>query len=150
MDKWISIIQTLIIGGTGVWATIWFSRSNKKREDDKILKELFAEFNHRYDKLNDHLSEIVESDEAIKLKDQLSKNQKAVIIDFFNLCAEEFFWHKRGRIDLIIWQSWHAGMNYWYNHTNPIVRDLWAEECRSENGMVSYYIENEEEFFKRR
>eukprot|EP01029_Cantina_marsupialis_P030837 TRINITY_DN8516_c0_g2_i1.p1 TRINITY_DN8516_c0_g2~~TRINITY_DN8516_c0_g2_i1.p1 ORF type:complete len:149 (-),score=21.63 TRINITY_DN8516_c0_g2_i1:42-488(-) len=148
MDKLIPILPSLIIGFFGLSATIWFSRATKKRESDKMMKELFTEFNTRYDKLNNYLAQIVDSDKPVESVDQI--NERAVVIDFFNLCAEEYFWHKRGRIDKKMWQSWQAGMNYWYNHTNPIIRDLWIEECNCENGKASYYIVNGDEFFKRR
>ncbi|QZT38638.1 hypothetical protein K5X82_07010 [Halosquirtibacter xylanolyticus] len=149
MDKLISLLPSLILGAFGLIATISFSRSAKKREDDKMMKELFSEFNKRYDKLNNRLSQIVESNKGANSINDLAKIDKAVIIDFFNLCAEEYFWHDRNRIDEKIWLSWQAGMNNWYNHKNSIIRDLWKEEIKIEYGKVSYYIVNGDEFFKR-
>jgi hypothetical protein len=146
--EWLSIIPSAILGVAAVGATIWFSRSNKKREEDKMLKELFTEFNSRYAKINKSLSDIVESDKSVTTIDKLSKKQKAIIIEFFNICAEEYFWHQKGRIDDSIWDSWQAGMNYWYNHTNPIIKDMWQKECLYEGGKTSYYIKNGNEFFK--
>lgn len=90
--------------------------------------------------------QIIDSKEEYRSIDEISANNRSIIIDFFNLCAEEYFWHIRGRIDKKIGNSWQSGMNYWYNHTNPIVRDLWKEECKY--GKVSYYIKNGDEFFK--
>jgi hypothetical protein len=68
---------------------------------------------------------------------------KNAVIDYFNLCAEEYFWFKKGRIDEKIWKSWQAGMKAWYKHDS--IKRLWKEETA--NGKMSYYLEKEEEFF---
>ncbi|MUP45389.1 hypothetical protein E0K83_06470 [Gramella sp. BOM4] len=114
-----------------------------------MLKELFEDFNKRYDSLNNKLYNIVtDSKDNMKVDSlsQLSKSQKKTIIDYFNLCAEEYFWYKRGRIDNKIWNSWQAGMNFWYKH--KIISDMWHEEVKSKNGKLSYYINNGDEFFE--
>jgi hypothetical protein len=132
----------LLLGGVGVWATWYYSKQANKREDDRILKELFTEFNMRYDKLNNDLGRAVLKTEI----EELDEKSKDAIIDYFNLCAEQYMWFKRGRIDEVIWKSWNAGMNYWYKQA--VIKQLWMDEIRTKNGKMSYYISNGDEFFK--
>lgn len=148
MDQYIKLITPVILGISGIIATVYYSRCAKYRENDKLLKELYTEFNKRYDKLNNNLSSIVKPVDEENKMENLSITDKGIIIDFFNLCAEEYFWYQKGRIDNKIWKSWKAGMNYWYNHKNPIIRKLWDEETNDYSGLLSYYIVKKDEFFK--
>jgi hypothetical protein len=109
------------------------------------MKELFKEFNKRYDKLNGKLYFIIESQISHE-EYSLTQLDKNVLYDFFNLCAEEFFWYKKGRIDPKLWKSWNAGMNFWFSH--QVIKDLWLEEMKSKTGKTSYYLEKNEEFFE--
>lgn len=144
-----TLITTLILGGIGLVITVYYSWHTKKIADEQMLKQLFTDFNERYDKLNDFLVLIENKyptlDSLNQAKDADLLKQK--VIDYFSLCAEEFFWyyHKK-RIDPIIWASWQAGMKYWYNEV-PTIYTLWEQEVKA-NGKQSYYITNEEEFFK--
>ena len=55
-----------------------------KTENDKILKELFIEFNTKYD---------------------FQGNEK-LIVDYLNSCTEEYLWKTKDRIPKEVWQSW--------------------------------------------
>lgn len=145
-----NLISSVILSGTAIWATFHFSKANKTREDDKMMKELFKEFNARYAEINGSLSRVMKPQFVVppaQVETEKEKN-KAIIVDYFNLCAEEYFWYKKGRIDKKVWESWSHGMNYWYNHSNPLLRDLWKAEIKKKEGIESYYIENGDEFFK--
>lgn len=138
-------IITGIVALAGVVVTVIFQRSAERLSKDRMMKELFTEFNQRYDQLNDHLMflekknlTLLELDENLKCK--------AKVIDFFNLCAEEFYWYKKGRIDPKVWRAWSSGMNYWVNEVDAI-RDLWLRELAA-NGKTSYYLDENEEFFQ--
>ncbi|MGG5505137.1 hypothetical protein ACPDHQ_17140, partial [Myroides odoratimimus] len=62
------------------------------------------------------------------------------------LCAEQYYWYKKGRISNEIWNAWHSGMMYYYN-TFPVVKELWEEETKEE-GFKSYYLKDKLGFFK--
>lgn len=146
------ILATLIVSGTGLWITDKYQKFNREIANDKLNKELFTEFNARYDKLNDSLT-IIESlykdYDSFKLLEiqhkELYKKLKQDVIDFFNLCSEEYYWHKKERIDPKIWSAWHFGMNYWYNHV-PTIKTLWEIEVKTA-GTSSYYLNGKEGFF---
>jgi hypothetical protein len=139
------IFAGVIIGLFTLLSTIYFSYKTKQRENDSFMKELFKEFNKRYDKLNGKLYFIIESQISHE-EYSLTQLDKNVLYDFFNLCAEEFFWYKKGRIDPKLWKSWNAGMNFWFSH--QVIKDLWLEEMKSKTGKTSYYLEKNEEFFE--
>jgi hypothetical protein len=138
-----STITTIILGGFGLIITFVFSLFNFKLSKDRMNKELFTEFNSRYNKLNNSLYNIVNKCDTLDSveKDEKLKND---LIDFFNLCAEEYYWHKKNRIDTLIWESWSVGMNNWYKY--PVIQEVWEKEIK-EFGCKCYYIKDKNDFF---
>lgn len=98
-------------------------------EELQLFKELFTEFNARYDKLNEALNHITLEDSQKALTDE----DKSTLNDYFNLCAEEFLFYKKGYIYEEVWQAWHNGMAYYVAHKR--IGDKWKEEVKTE----SYY-----------
>jgi len=76
------------------------------REDTRLFMELFRSFNERYDRLNEELSRIAADDAAA----ELSVDDANRLMDYFNLCAEEYLFYTAGYIDEQVWQSWARGM----------------------------------------
>ncbi|MDO6739448.1 hypothetical protein [Wenyingzhuangia sp. 2_MG-2023] len=86
-----------------------------KTENDKIFKELFTEFNTKYDlRFNDNLEEIIKLSE-LNENYQLSPENEKLIVDYLNFCAEEYLWKTKGRIPKEVWNSWENGMVYYFN-----------------------------------
>lgn len=85
--------------------TIFFALRNYFLEYDKFFKVLFVEFNKRYDEINYELNSI--TDNTV-----LSETQTNIVIDYFNICAEEYMWERRGRIPARIFSSWLNGSLY--------------------------------------
>lgn len=141
-----------IIGGIFVfaWGVIW-----KIREENRVEKELFEKFNDRYDKYNDvfnllrkdtHPKDIYinekpdtepSKNDNPKLKIDSSERVENLIIDYFNLCSEEYLWYKRGLISISIWDAWKAGMKS--NLEIPLIYCLWIRETRNAESRDSYY-----------
>lgn len=138
-----STIATIILGVFGLIITFVFSYFNFRLSKDRMNKELFTEFNSRYSKLNNSLFKIVADCKTIEdiKKDVGLYND---LNDYFNLCAEEYYWHKRNRIDKLIWKAWLDGMNDWYKYA--VIQVAWEEEIRK-FGCISYYIKDKNEFF---
>lgn len=148
-------VITLFIGVFGCILTLRFNKNSIKHfeqtakiENDRLMKELFTEFNQRYDRINNKLDKIasLSKEEWIELKAKKKDKYTGVVIDFFNICAEEYHWHSEGRINGNIWASWHKGMNDIYNKSE-VIQNLWDEECKNE-GFKSYYISHKNEIFK--
>jgi hypothetical protein len=105
-----------------------------KTENDKIFKELFTEFNTKYDaKFNDKLDEIIEESESIEGY-QLSSENKKLVIDYLNFCAEEYLWKTKDRIPASVWTAWENGMVYYLN--KPIINKVFVNEIEQKD---SYY-----------
>lgn len=145
------VVVTATLGLSVLGSTIIFNRSQSKIEKHRLQKELFGEFNKRYELLNDYLEKITKYDSLKSLED---KNPKKYLVlrnklnDYFNLCAEEYYWYKKGRIDDNLWKSWEVGMNSWYNN-HRIIRDAWEEEYNNFGYQSFYLSKKEEQFFKK-
>ena len=144
------VVVTLIIGIVGLIITWWYNNNNLKIANQKMEKELFNEFNGRYDKLNDHLKSIDENTTVTDLKiekyqvDGKLKTLEVILIDYFNLCAEEYYWRKKKRISKKIWLSWEAGMKHYFKI--KIVKELWDKEI-NDFGYEAYYLKDGQSFF---
>jgi len=146
-----TIIASSILGGCGLIITIVFNYKNNQLSNHKMQKELFTEFNKRYNDLNDNLNLLGSSsiDDFSKwFSDEDRIKIKATIYDFFNLCSEEYYWKKEGRIPQKVWNSWYKGMNDIYNRSE-LISKMWDDECENE-GYKSYYIDKKDAFFKLR
>ena len=90
---------------------------------------MFREFNQRYDGLNSRLNALLERDGSLLL----TPEDKHLLYDYFNLCAEEYLYFKSGYIDSEVWNAWMRGMRVFAK--NEEVRRVWEAELA--NG--SYY-----------
>jgi hypothetical protein len=119
-------IVITIIGG--VFSLFYFVQQ-QQIEELKLFKELFNDFNGRYDKLNNRLNEIRDNPN----NNILTREDKATLDDYFNLCSEEYFYYIKGYIEPDVWQSWCRGMLYFLG--NDKIRTIWLREEKT----GSYY-----------
>lgn len=127
------IEEKLLLGLLGTVATLYFGLIKHRIENDKLFKELFQNFNSRYDdKLNDLLNEIRYNEEK-----KLNKEERNHIIDYLNLCAEEYLWRSRNRIPKTVWNSWKAGILE--NLEIKQVNEIYLKETETFNGKTSFY-----------
>lgn len=127
------INETLLLGLLGSIATIYFGVLKLKIENDILFKDLFEKFNERY---NDDLNDLINKLKSNPLK-ELTEDDRNIIIDYFNLCAEEFLWHKKKRIPNDVWKAWKAGILE--NLEVKQVKEVYNFETSTERGKVSYY-----------
>lgn len=114
---------------------VFYFIQKQKLEEVKFFLNVFEKFNTRYDKLNDDLAEIEREKKICPGKHQLK------LIDYFNLCSEEYLIYKRGYIPKSVWLSWLSGMHQYWKIQD--VQDLWLKELESK----SYYDFNPETEF---
>ena len=95
------------------------------------MKELVTEFNNRYDKLNEQLNDIRTRREKTPSL-HLSSIDRAVLNDYFNLCAEEHLFNDLGYIDPKVWESWYNGMKIFAQ--DQCIQEAWKQEEKD-----SYY-----------
>jgi hypothetical protein len=115
------------IGGVGGFLYFLYQQH---LNETKLFKELFIDFNRRYDALKYDLNTILFDPSA----DELSSCQREKIFNYFKLCAEEYFFYNVGYIDHDVWQSWCRGMNEFFKE--PRIRTLWDQDSRQTRTTV--------------
>jgi hypothetical protein len=98
-------------------------------EEIRLFKELFSEFNDRYNKINGELFRILQGPQD----KPLTSEEIVLLFDYFNLCAEEFLYYRKGFIYPEVWRAWFNGMRIFRD--NPRIRKLWEDELKNN----SYY-----------
>lgn len=116
----VGLIGAVVAGALGF---CYFVQQQKLAETD-LFYRLFTDFNARYDKLNDRLS-------ALLNEEGLSLEQRNIIVDYFNLCAEEYLFYQQGYIPRNVWRAWCRGMA-WYLKKHPF-KDVWNDEVATES-----------------
>lgn len=116
-----SISIEIFLGLSLTCITLFISIINHFQNSDKFFKELFTDFNKRYDGLNNFLNQI-------KDDQKLTEVEKQRVIDYLNLCAEEYMWVKKGWIPEHIWTSWKNGIKL-HQSKSPI-KEVFEEERR--------------------
>lgn len=115
------------IAVVGVGLGFGYFVQQQRLAETSLFKELFTEFNARYDRLNEILSALVEAGRVRGAEDRQR------IVDYFNLCAEEYLFHLDGYIHPKVWRTWCRGMLF-YLEREPF-KTIWEEEERTS----SYY-----------
>lgn len=103
--------DTLFLGLIGGSAAIVLGLMQYWLQRDTETRALFRELNITYDKLNNDL-------DAVAAGHRTGTEANKTVVDYMNLCAEEYFWHKRGRIDGEIWKAWESGMRSRFSQAN--------------------------------
>jgi hypothetical protein len=143
-------VQVLITGFAAVGVTWYYSKMQLQLSNDEFQRGLFTQFNERYDKLNDELHALLvhqkEIDEQLTLKNVRNNSRESYkcLNDYLNLCAEEYYWYKKGRVDPTVWKAWKTGIEWWFNELDPL-KELWENEKKNGN-YDSYYLEDGESF----
>ena len=119
-------LEIIIAAVTSVCGVFYFLHQ-QHLEQARFFKELVTEFNRRYDEKNDILLSILDH------KDDLTQEQKQAIIDYFNLCAEEYLFYEAGYIYECVWDAWYKGMKQFGRDKR--VAELWKQEIQTD----SYY-----------
>ena len=119
-DERVGLVGAVIAGTLGF---CYFVQQQKLAETS-LFHQIFTSFNARYDQLNGPLA-------ALLSERDLTTEQRSLIVDYFNLCAEEYLFYQQGYIPWQVWRSWCRGMA-WHLKRHPF-KDVWNEEMRSES-----------------
>lgn len=119
--------EVLTAAMAGLLGTVFFLHKGHA-EDARFMKELFEHFNNRYDLLNGDIQQLMNEPDG-----PLSPAEEALLVDYFNLCAEEWVFRKLGYIYDPVWESWENGMRQYGK--NKYVAQIWTRELETQ----SYY-----------
>ncbi len=117
----LGLVGAAIAGTLGFYYFV----QQQKLAETQLFYNLFTAFNERYDKLNGRLFGIANQSEPP------SGNDRSLIVDYFNLCAEEYLFYKEGFIHRDAWRSWCRGMLWYLRH--PHIRKIWDDEVKTDS-----------------
>lgn len=109
----------------------YFSQKQKLAEIH-LMKELITDFNKRYDALNGPLQDILRTGRETPAP-ELTQEEQKTLVDYFNLCAEEYLFYDLGYIEPRVWEAWHCGMTAHSSQDSRLFA-LWEQEPKA-----SYY-----------
>ena len=101
-------------------------------EETRLMKELITDFNGRYDTMNEELQSILKMGQ-VSPAPKLKPCEEKKVVDYFNLCAEEYLFYDLGYVEPRVWKAWKKGMKAYAK--DPRIMELWKEEKR----LGSYY-----------
>ncbi len=117
------------ITALGGLVSFYYFIQKQQLDELTLFKDLFNDFNGRYDNLNQSLNAIAQGDENAPL----TLEEVNQLNDYFNLCGEEYLYYALGYIYPNVWQAWRNGMMTYLKHKR--IRDHWGKEQSSN----SYY-----------
>lgn len=121
------------IGVIGAIAAIYFGLLKYNIENDQMFMKLFKSFNKKYDgSVNDLFNSLRRNPNR-----KLTESEINSIIDYFNLCSEEYLWYDKGRIPKKVWRAWKNGMLS--NLKIPQVLEIYIQEIFIKENAESYY-----------
>jgi hypothetical protein len=116
---------TLVLTVSVAVLSVAFFVQQQKLAEIQLFRQLFVDFNGRYDALNGALQRIV--------RDGIGSDaDREAVLDYFNLCAEEYLFFEEGYIHLRVWTAWSNGMAFYFE--SPTISAIWDEEAKD-----SYY-----------
>lgn len=111
----------------GTILSLGYFLQKQKLEELRLFRDIFKECNARYYQMKEAL-------EAIATKtDEVTPEEKVKVIDYLNLCGEQYLYYKLGYIEPSVWQAWFTGMQT--HVVAPNISSIWAVEKRK----GSYY-----------
>jgi hypothetical protein len=127
--------QTTLVGAWPIIAAVlafFYFVQKQKLAEMHLFHVLFQNFTQRYEKLNNALSK--------------KSPPKQRVVDYCNLCAEEFLFYKEGHIHKEVWRNWCRGMVC--HLKKKTILDVFRGELGSNETKDSYYGLSLDEIWK--
>ena len=121
-----------VLLAVGTLLTFFYFLQKQQLEETRLMKELITDFNGRYDAMNEELQRILETGQRSPAT-KLTPCEEKKVVDYFNLCAEEYLFHTLGYVEPRVWKAWRNGINAYAKDQR--MRDVWKREKQS----CSYY-----------
>ena len=112
--------------------SLFYFLQKQSLEETRLMKELITDFNGRYGALNEGLQRILQSGRDDPAP-ELDPCQQQTLVEYFNLCAEEYLFYDLGYVEPRVWRAWGNGMNEYAKDQR--IMGLWKREKQSD----SYY-----------
>jgi hypothetical protein len=110
----IQIVSTAILV-VSIIIAYYFSSKTLKEVRDQMQISVFSEYTMRYSEIIRDLPDAA-SNEKLSALEEASQEEKNRIMGlmraYFDLCSEEYYLNKMGRIDQETWSRWERGLFY--------------------------------------
>ena len=117
-----------VVTFVGAILSIIYFIQKQKLEEMRLFRELFKDFNSRYDKMHADIYRIINDS-----NNDLSDDVRLKVVDYLNLCGEEYLYFKLGYIEPSVWEAWNNGMKIIV--AKQPIQTIW----RHEKSSGSYY-----------
>lgn len=111
-SDWIQLVSTAILV-VSIIIAYYFSSKMLKEIKDQMWISIFSEYTRRYSEIIRDLPDAA-SDPQISALNKASRHEKDKIMGlmraYFDLCSEEYYLHKTGKIDRKTWSLWEKGL----------------------------------------
>ena len=104
-----TVLKLYISVGVALLSWMFFIQK-QKLEEDKLFFEAFAQFNSRFSELLPFLNDIQNG----------HSNDSHMIEKYFDLCAEEYYYFKRGRLPDDVWRCWAKGIQFYIDSSDAV------------------------------
>jgi hypothetical protein len=119
---WPDAFSQVALPGVGLLLGLVYFLQKQKLEEVRLFKELFASFNDKYKGMDEKLGRVLANDRG-----SLSEDEKATLVDYLNLCSEEYLFYRRGYIHPSAWDTWWKGMVHNLRGNSAVAREVTCE-----------------------
>lgn len=124
-EVYISVVAAILV--------LYFGLLKHQISNDEMFLKVFSDFNSRYtNDFSNFLNEL-----RTNVNRELTQKEVNLIIDYFNLCAEEYLWFKKGRLPKDVWNAWRTGILE--NLNIKQVHQIYLAEMETDNERKAYY-----------
>lgn len=146
--NWELIITSTLALITMLIIVYWNNRQYKQMQD-QLRSDFFADYTERFHNIVLHLP-INYDDPTFSMKSLSNQAQETTIRYiriYFDLCSEEYFLHKKGRLEDEVWKEWLQGMKYTMNL--PVFKQIWDDYYRDTDYYTTFKVFVESEVLTR-
>ena len=121
----------LLLGGAVL--SFFYFLQKQQLEETRLMRELITDFNHRYGVMHGELQRILKTGQQERPAPRLTQDEEETLIEYFNLCAEEFLFYDLGYVEPRVFATWDRGMSEYGKDQR--IWEFWKRERQSD----SYY-----------
>lgn len=131
----LTVSHEALLTTLGLFLSFLYFTLKFRLEKASYFRESFRLFNSRYDALNEKLNSL--RDRLMSGNEShLTSEDKRLLDDYFNLCAEEYLEYTNDLVPNKVWKSWKNGMQQFWSVDQ--ISAYWDKESKSD----SYYSFN--------
>lgn len=153
--------QTLIASCVAGFIAYSYNRSKNKLDHESFRREIFLRYNEKYSFINSGLEKLLTMEYDTNRDSQFRPSEVKplgmlwdewfedssrpeildAVYDYLNLCAEEYYWYKKGFVDDDVWKCWLTGMKKWHEYSFFVKKIISDEKTNNASYYNSDFLE---------